>query len=201
MNSTNRFLNRAFAFVVGLIVLALGLGAIAVASVPVVRAGYRETAPTVVEDLTGFFAASPVPGLLHSWWFIALIAALVVLVILLLLFVLRQGRGHTGTLFASTSKTEGPVIVDSKVAEQLLETALDGRSELVSSRVSTYDIDGTPVLKISATAKRGVSPRHVVDLVERHVAAMNSLLGRDIPAAIQVSGGFRARSGRATRLQ
>ncbi|MBC7725500.1 MAG: hypothetical protein H7146_12280 [Burkholderiaceae bacterium] len=200
MNNTNRFLNRTFAFVVGLVLLVLGVGAVVVGAVQQVRDGFAETAPTVVDTVTGWFAAAPVPGLEHSWWYIAIIAVLVLLIVLLLVFIFRQGRGHTGTLFTDAPTGEGQVTVDSRVAEQLMQSALDAHPELVSSRISTYDVAGTPVLKIRATARRGVSPKLVVDVVESHLASLGAMLGREVPAAIQVSGGFRAQTSKTTRL-
>jgi hypothetical protein len=201
MNNTNRFLNRTFSFIIGLVLLALGSGAIAVAAIPQIRNGFLDTAPTVVDAVTGWFAAAPIPGLQHSWWYLALIVALVLLIILLVMFIFRQGHGRTGTLFTDTPAGQGQVIVDSTVAEHLMQSALDEYPELVSSRISTYEVNGTPVLKISTTARRGVSPKQIVDDVENTLTALSAVLGREVPAAVQVGGGFRASTTKATRLR
>ena len=200
MNSTNRFLNRTFAFIVGLVLLVVGLGTAAVAAIPQIRDGWKTTAPDVLQTTAGWFSASSIPGVQHSWWYILVIAVLVLLIVLLLVFIFRQGRGHTGTLFTDTPAGQGQVTVESRIAEQLMQAALDEHAELVSSRVSTYDVNGTPVLKISTTARRGVSPKQIVDEVENNLASLSAMLGRDIPAAIQVGGGFRALTSKTTRL-
>lgn len=201
MNNTNRFLNRAFSFIVGLILAALGVGVILVVTIPQVRDAYNNTAPTVVDIVTGWFVAAPIPGLQHSWWYIALIAALVLLIILLLVFIFRQGHGHTGTLFTNTPTEQGHITVDSKVAEQLMQSALNEHTELVSSRVSIYEVNGVPVLKISTTARRGVSPKQIVEDVEHTLVSLNALLGRDVPAAVQIGGGFRAAASKPLGLR
>jgi hypothetical protein len=201
MNNTNRFLNRTFSFIVGLILAAVGVGVILVVTIPQVRDAYKNTAPTVLDNVTSWFVAAPIPGLQHSWWFIALIAALVLLIILLMVFVFRQGHGHTGTLFTNTPTGQGHITVDSKVAEQLMQSALNEHTELVSSRVSIYEVNGTPVLKISTTARRGVSPKQIVEDVEDTLASLNVLLGRDVPAAVQIGGGFRAATSKPARLR
>jgi hypothetical protein len=95
----------------------------------------------------------------------------------------------------------GTIIIDSVVAERAIQDALDGRPEFISSRVSTYRVRDTPVLKISVTCRRGVSPRDVTNIIENTLTAFDALLGREIPTLIQISGGFRARISRSTRIE
>lgn len=201
MNNTNRGLNRAFSFIVGLLFLVIGVGAVLLGSVPSFRSGWKGNASHIQGSVAQFYAAPTVAGTQISWWAIASLVVLAVIVILLVTFIFRQGHGHTARFVENARDENGETIVDSRVAEQLLQDALDSHQELVSCHVSTYEIRSSPVLKISATARRGVSPKDVVETVEQSLSALESLFGMRVLASIQVSGGFRTRVAGATRLQ
>jgi hypothetical protein len=200
MNNTNRALNRALVTVVGLIVLLAGAALLAVAIVPAVRVGYRATAPVVHGDVTGWLKTIPLYGTGTSWGWILVLAVLVLIVILLLVFIFRQGHGRDDTLLREDTTPEGTTVIDSAVAEQLIQQDLDGRPQFVASHVSTYRVRRTAVLKVSVTCRRGVSPREVTQLIESTLVALDAALGRQVPALIQISGGFRARLARTTRI-
>jgi len=201
VNNTNRALNRGVILVIGVLLLAAGGAAIAVGSTPIISSSWRDLAPAVRTNLRSFFASAPVAGTTVDWWWIAVLAALAVVAILLLAFIFRQGHGHTARFIDEAPTEDGSTIVDSKVAEQLVQDALDKHPELVSSHVSTYLVRRAPVLKVSATARRGVSPRDVVDTVETALDSLEQLLGHPVLASVQVSGGFRARISSTTRLR
>jgi hypothetical protein len=122
-------------------------------------------------------------------------------VIVLIVFIFRQGRGHTGTALVEPTSAHGTTIIDAAVAENALQDALDGRPEFISSHVSTYRVRRVPVLKVAVTCQRGVSPNDAAMLVEERLRAFDELLGRELPALIQIGGGFRSRVTRATRLR
>ena len=86
------------------------------------------------------------------------------------------------------------------MAEQLLQQALDEYPEFLSTRVSTYRVTRDAVLKISVTCRRGTSPTDVVHIVEQALSALDGLLGLRILALLQISGGFRVRASRSTRI-
>ncbi|MCU1407785.1 MAG: hypothetical protein JWQ43_4088 [Glaciihabitans sp.] len=200
MNSTNRGLNRAFILLVGLVLLAIGAGAVAIASVPTVTAGYNSTAPDVSANISALLVSTPLAQTGSSWLWLVLIVVFVVAIVLLLMFILRQGNGHTRTLISEPATENGQTQVHAAVAEQLLQEALAGRPELVSSHVSTYRVRGEAVLKVSVTCRRGVSPADVQRLVDERLASLDALLGVELPALLQISGGFRTKVNSATRL-
>jgi hypothetical protein len=193
VNNTNRVLNRLFLFLVGLLGLVIGGGLIAVAVVPAITAVYTDTAPTVSDAVTGALQASPVFGSAVSWISAGVVAVLLLLIVLLLAFALRQGRGHTGTLVTEGTADGDTTIVEAKVAEQAIEDALATHPQLIASSVSAYRVNSEPVLKVSVTARRGVSPVEAAALVEETLHAFDSLLGTSIPALVLVGGGMRAR--------
>lgn len=200
MNNTNRALNRAFVLLCGLLLLAVGAAAAAVALIPAVRDGWQDAASAVDETVTTWLRQTPLADTGVSWIMPALLVVLVLVVILLAVFVLRQGHGRTGT--ALTAPTEhGTTIIDATVAEHAVQNSLADRPEFIASHVSTYRVRRAAVLKVSVTCRRGVSPKDAASIVEEDLLALDELLGHELPALIRISGGFRARVTKTTRLQ
>jgi hypothetical protein len=131
----------------------------------------------------------------------AVLVVIVLAVVLLVVFALRQGHGRTGTVVDETVGEHGQTVISSKVAEEAIQDALSARPEFVTSHVSTYRVKRTPTLKVSVTCRRGVSPADASAIVESTLRALDQLLGRELPALVQISGGFRARVSGSTRLQ
>ena len=200
MNATNRALNRTLIAATGLVLLALGLGAIALSAI----SGLQPTAEATASDLRstagGWLGATPIGNGDSSWLLIALVALGAIIVIGLAVFVFKQGRGHTSTLIAQPDDLAGSILVDTKLAQQAIQDAMSNRPELVTSHVSSYTVRGTPMLKIAATARRGVSPREVTRIVDEALLGLDAVLGVEIPALVHISGGFRARTASATRV-
>jgi hypothetical protein len=201
MNNTNRALNRILIAVIGLLTLLIGASLVAVATLPAIRGAYGSAAPGIHAAVTGWLKTMPLFDTGSSWGWVFVLAVLVFIVILLLVFIFRQGHGRQGILLTDDTTQAGTTVIDSNVAEQAIQDDLDGRQEFVASRVSTYQVRGTPVLKISVACRRGVSPRDVTTTIEKTLTAFDTMLGRQIPALIQISGGVRARLSRTTRTQ
>ena len=200
MNNTNRALNRSVVFAAGLLVLAAAALLGLLATQTAVQDAWTATAGTARTTVAGWLQATPLAGTEHSWLWIVALALLAAVVGLLLNFILRQGRGHSGRLISEQTTHWGSTQVDSTVAEQALQHDLGERPEFLSTRVSTYRVARDAVLKISVTCRRGTSPTDVVHMVEQALRALDELLGLRIPALVQISGGFRVRSSRSTRI-
>ncbi len=133
MTSTNRALNRLLVIVVGLVLIAAGVALGAGSLLPDVQStvsGAASDAKQPVEDaLSG--------GQPWILWVVALVA--LVLIVVLAWFALRQGPGRTGTLVRleggrdASTPTGGSVVIDAKVAEQLLGDALRDDSAMSPS--------------------------------------------------------------------
>ncbi|NQX26665.1 hypothetical protein HQQ81_04780 [Microbacteriaceae bacterium VKM Ac-2854] len=201
MNNTNRGLNRVFIFLFGLVLLLAGAAAAAVALVQPIRDAVTAVVPDVPATVSQVLQSAPIGDTGTSWSSIAALAVLLLVVVLLLIFMIRQGNGHTGELHVDTKTGTGTTVIDTAVAEDALQDVLTDRPEFVSSHVSSYDVRGTAVLKISITARRGVSPKDVAAIVEDALHALDRLVGTRIPALLQISGGFRSRVTSSTRLQ
>jgi len=201
MNSTNRFLNRLLLLLAGLVLLALGAAAAAAAFVPVVSSAFADAADQVLDTVRGWLAHTPLSagsdsaGESPSWILLALVALLAIVIILLVAFIARQGGGRTSRVHSAPPVQESPgrIHLESAVPQQALEQFLDARTEFVSSRVSTYRVKKTPTLKVAVTCRRGVSPREAATIIDEGLHALDALLGVQLPALVQLSGGFRAK--------
>lgn len=200
MNSTNRAANRLLILVVGLLLLVVGVAAATAVLVPVVRDTWKDATGPVTAQVSTWLQQTPLGDTGVSWIMPAILVLAVIAIIVLIVFIVRQGRGHTGIALRESTSEHGTTIVESGVAERALEDAIGRRPEFVASHVSTYRVKRTPVLKISVTCRRGVSPADAATIVGDAVRALDVLLGRQLPALIQISGGFRARVASGTRL-
>ncbi|WIE54335.1 hypothetical protein [Curtobacterium sp. MCBD17_003] len=204
MNATNRAANRLFLLVVGIVLVALGLVGVLLGAVPAVTHAWSGDAPGVRRGLDQAYAATTIPGTRADWIGIAVLVALAVVVALLVVFIVRQGGGHTSVLLetrgeAVASGQEGDrIVIDTAVARDLLGDALSGRPELVTSSVTTYRVRRTPVLRIAATCRRGVAPTDAQAVIESALRRLDRAVGHEVPALIELTGGFRARMAAAT---
>lgn len=201
MNSTNRGLNRLLIVALGLVLLVVGAAAAVGAWLPGAKDAWTPVSEGVQTQTSSWLQQTPLADTGSSWILVALVALIVLGIILLLAFSLRQGQGRTGTIIRDRSPETGRTIVDVSVARDALSDALDARDEFLSTSVSAYDVKRTPVLKVSATCRRGVSPRDATAIVEQNLEALDALLGKQVPVLLQLSGGFRARVQQSTRLQ
>ncbi|MFD1721315.1 hypothetical protein [Amnibacterium endophyticum] len=198
MNSSNRGANRLLLIVTGLILLAAGAAALVMAGAPAVRSGFRSTAGDVTRSAPAWIA-DPAVGRV-SWLTIAVGAVAVVLAVLLIAFVVRHGRGHTSRVVDAANGAEGRTLVDLGVPRALLDEELSDRDEFVATRISAYRVKGVPTLKVSVQCRRGVSPADATRIVTEALDGLDGLLGRSLPAMVQLSGGFRSRTAARARL-
>ena len=200
MNNTNRALNRSVILVTGLVLLAVAVLLGLLATQVTLRDAWASVTERVGGTVADWLQSTPLGNTRHSWIWIIVLALLLAVVGLWLSFILRQGRGHSGHLISEQTSDWGTTQVDSAVAEQALQNALGAHAEFLSTRVSTYRVSRDAVLKVSVTCRRGTSPADVVLVVEQALLALDELLGRRIPALLQISGGFRVRTGRTARV-
>ena len=200
MNNTNRALNRTVVFLAGLVLLAVAVLLSATTTQNALRDTWKSVTDSARTTIAGWLQATPLGGTAHSWLWIVALTLMLAAVGLLLSFILRQGGGHSRNLISEQTTDWDTTLVDSSVIEQSLHQALTEYSEFLSTRVSTYRVARQAVLKVSVTCRRGTSPTDVVRIVERSLSALDDLLGLRIPALLQISGGFRTRASRTTRI-
>jgi predicted PurR-regulated permease PerM len=200
VNNTNRALNRSVILVTGLALLAVATLLGLLATQATLRDAWASVTGRVGGTVADWLQSTPLGNTRNSWIWIIVLTLLLGVVGLLLRFILRQGRGHSGHLINEQTSDWGTTQVDSTVAEQALQHALGEHPEFLSTRVSTYRVSRDAVLKVSVTCRRGTSPADVVRVVEQALLALDELLGLRIPALLQISGGFRVRTGHTTRV-
>lgn len=201
MNDTNRALNRLLILICGLLLVVIGAAAATAILVPSLHDGWHKATGGVNSQVSDWLKRTTVGDSGISWITPAILVLLVIAIVFLIVFIFRQGHGHTGTALREPTSEHGTTIVASAVAENALQDALTDRPEFVASHVSTYRVRRTPVLKVAVTCRRGVSPKDAATIVEDKLRALDVLLGRELPALIQISGGFRSRITKTTRLQ
>lgn len=189
MNTTNRGLNRLFLLVVGLLLLAAGALAIALATVPALASQWRRTASALAGNGAPSWVRDPAVGQ-ASALVLGLVVLAVVLIVLLLVFIAKQGHGRTA---AALVQRHGSTVtrIDLAIPKALLEQHLEGRSELAGLRISAYEVRGTPMLKITARCSRGASPATVSSTISGAIRDLERIVGTDVPAFVQLTGGFR----------
>ncbi|MBW4042567.1 MAG: hypothetical protein HIU86_10645 [Acidobacteria bacterium] len=196
MNTTNRGLNRLFIFIVGLLVLAAGAVAIMVATVPGLASRWRGVARQLASGAQPWVAAPTIGK--ASLLVIGIAVVALLLIVLLVAFIARQGHGRSAAALEQRNGATSTRI-DLSIPRALLEEHLGRRDELVGLRISAYEVRGTPMLKVTARCRRGVSPAVVAEIIGRAVRDLETIVGTDVPTFVQLTGGFRA--GSATRPQ
>jgi len=67
--------------------------------------------------------------------------------------------------------------------------------------VTTYDVKGTPTLRIRLLPRQGVAPHLLAAEVSGLVDALDAVVGRKTPVLIHIGAGARTRFGRAERVR
>ena len=203
MNSTPTLLNRVLLAVLGLKLLAVGALLILLATVPAVAAWWHAWSGAAWNAANQAFNATRFPGRPQSWLWLVVALALLVLIGLMVAWVAQQGKGRSNLLASEYDPGEvpGDVRIGGGVAEQALKQALSGRPDLASASVTTYDVKGSPALKVRLLPRQGVAPHLLAEEVAGLVAALESVVGREIPVLIHIGAGARTRFGRAERVR
>lgn len=203
MNSTPTLLNRILLAVLGLKLLAVGALLILLATVPAAAPWWHAWSGEAWNAANQAFNATRFPGRPQSWLWLVVALALLVLIGLMVAWVAQQGKGRSNLLASEYDPGEvpGDVRIGGGVAEQALKQALSGRPDLASASVTTYDVKGSPALKVRLLPRQGVAPHLLAEEVAGLVAALESVVGREIPVLIHIGAGARTRFGRAERVR
>jgi hypothetical protein len=198
MNTTNRALNRLFVLVVGVLLLAAGALAVALAAVPAVATQWKRTSTALAGGGAPSWASAPAIGRATPL-VLGVIAIAVVLIVLLLVFIAKQGHGRTAAALEQRTGTS-VARIDLAVPKALLEQHLQGRPELAGLRITAYEVRATPMLKITARCSRGASPAAVSAAIGDAIRDLEQIVGTDVPAFVQLTGGFRTGSASRPRV-
>lgn len=201
MTSTNRFANRVLLLLVGLVLLGAGLAAIALEVAPAARSVWRRSVGGALTSAADLVAAPGRPAGSSAEWLLGTLLLLAVLIGLLVALIVRQGGGHTRVLLVERISGDSTTIIESAVAVDLLKEALHEQPDLVSTRVSSYRIRGTRMLKVAVTCRDGASPKGAGETVERFLAVLEDSLGVELVTLVLISGGLRSEFAARARVE
>jgi hypothetical protein len=205
MTTSNRFANRLVLLVVGLVLAAVSAGAVLIA----VSQPARDAVSSFGEDQGAALVSRLSPEEGTAWsdaavlWPLYAIAGICLLgIVLALVMAFAHGRGRTGTVLRDEA-SEGPaggIEIATGFAEDVLETALAGRTELLDVTVAAYRHGSDTALKVRVLPRAGVSPRTVVDAVHQEVESLDALLGARLPVVLEVASSARAGFSKEDRV-
>ncbi|UTT70098.1 hypothetical protein NMQ03_02730 [Arthrobacter sp. DNA4] len=203
MNSTPALLNRILLTVLGLILLGTGLLLVLLATVPPVGSWWHSWSAGAWDGVSRLFESARFPGRPESWLWIVVALALLALMGLMVAWIAQQGKGRSNLLAAEydPGETPGDVRIGGGVAEQALRQALEGRPDLAGATVTTYDVKGSPALKVRLLPRQGVAPHLLAAEVSGLLNALESVVGKEIPVLIHIGAGARTRFSRAERVR
>lgn len=195
MNNTNRALNRALLLIIGLLFLGLGAVGIAIMSWPAATDVWKSAGKDAQSWLDQAFASTQIAGGNLTWIAIGGVAGIVVVIILLILALTSVAGRRSKTVLRSSGAQNplGRVTVTESFVSDAVKNSLDARDEILSTSVTANDIHRQSVLHVSVTPRQNTDPRVLIDHVDRLLANLATLTGRDTETYISVHSGIRAR--------
>lgn len=186
MHSTPRLINRAWRPVLGAVLMLAGVLGIASGTVhdatrrwvTSLRVRGTEFAPT-------WWGQDTLPGV--TWGTIVLLTTAAAIVVLLITLVVRQGGGRSRVALEDRSSA-GRITVTAPVVHDLLKEGLEANPQLDSARVSTFNVRGRTVVRVSVTPHATSTPQTARRAVTDTVTALDRALGTSLPVFVEVLG-------------
>lgn len=196
MNATNRGVNRFVLFVVGLVLLVAGGAAVTASLWPAageVWGSSLSTATDWMREADRNTLVSDSTSL--SWFVLGVLAVLLVIVIVAVVIIARLGGGRRSAVIRDDSMegVYGPVTIRNEFASDAITHSLEGRDEILSSRVRARRVRGADVLHVSVTPRQNTSPAEVATTVGRLADNLATLVGRETPTYVSIHSGVRAK--------
>lgn len=206
MTTSNRFVNRFVLLLVGLVLAAVAAGLVLIAVSPAVK----DAVTTFASDQGAALVSriSPEDGTLWSdsavlWPLYAIVGVCLLAIVVCIALAVAHGHGRTGTVLTDAGRGDGPageIEIATGFAEDVLENALAGRTDLLDVTVSAYRHGSASALKVRVLPRAGVSPRTVVDAVHQEVLELDRLLGARLPVVLEVASSARAGFSKEDRV-
>lgn len=203
MTSTPALLNRILVALLGIKLLAIGLLLVLLATVPAVATWWHSWSEDAWQGMNQAFNNTRFPGRPESWLWIVVVLVTLLLMGLMVAWVAQQGKGRTHQLVSDDDAGEvaGDVRIGGGVAEQALKQALAERPDLAGATVATYEVNGSPALKVRLLPRQGVAPHLLAAEVATLVDALDAVVGKRTPVLIHIGAGARTRFSRAERVR
>lgn len=187
MNASNRTLGRVLLIVIGLVLIAGGLLAIALVTLHQAASMWASVASTA---LTPFGLRADREASVLAWS-VALGVAIVVGVCALVVIGTRGG-GRIDTVLeddGSAAGVAGSVRIDSAAVEHALSSAIGAMPQVSSLAVDVFRVRRSVAIRVKVRPKRGVPPRDLIERLEAAVADLDALLGSRLPVLVQIARG------------
>lgn len=200
MTSSNRFANRLFLFVTGLVSLAVGVFLVIVA-LPGGGAlrDLLSPASSAVDDAVTATPIDPNADTGGSWLPLALALLCLLLVIVFVVAIAAHGHGRTDSVVVHDDPA-GSIAVSSSFAETAITDALHDRRDVASMGVSAWRVGGRPALKVRVRLTAGSSPTPVVAAASDVARGLDRVLGETVPVLVEITGASAVRKGADSRV-
>ena len=121
-------------------------------------------------------------------------------------WIANQGKGRASTLHdypgnADDDGAAGAVRLSCAVAEQALKSALLERTDIFGVSVTSYDFRRQTALRVRVLPRPGVAPHVMAQDISELVAALDELLGLEVPVLLSIGRGARSRFTKAERVR
>ncbi|HJV97720.1 MAG TPA: hypothetical protein VJ617_01280 [Arthrobacter sp.] len=203
MTGTPALLNRILVGILGFKLLVVGLFLVLLATVPAISTWWHSWSADAWRGLSQAFNDTRFPGRPESWLWILMVLVTLLLIGLMVAWVAQQGKGRTNLLVSEDDAGEvaGGVRIGGGVAEHALKHALAERPDLAGATVATYEVNGSPALKVRLLPRQGVAPHLLAAEVATLVEALDTVVGKRTPVLIHIGAGARTRFSRAERVR
>lgn len=203
MNGAPRILNRVLLAAFGLVLLAAGAAAVALAVLPGVAPAWTDATVASREWLIAQWRATPLADTGHSWlWLVFIVVGLAFALLAVALIAAQRRRRDATLLRLGAGDTDGAsrgaeVVIRVDVAADAIEAELARASELSHARVSAQPAGRDTVLRVTVAPRSGTAPDRAIELAERALRAWDAVLGTEVPALVEISA---PRGGRVSRV-
>lgn len=204
MTTSNRFANRLFLVVAGLLTLLVG-AAIVVVALP--GGGFARDAVRSARDAQSSALSNTHlsgGGMAGTGSYLPWLLAILCLIIVIIGIVAAstRGRGRIDRVVESDDAS-GNIVVSSRFAETALVDALSSRRDVSSVSVAAYELKGAPALKVKLRVTAGSSPTAAVEAASVAVRGLDLVLGtgRPLPVLVEVTGASPTRPGADSRVR
>lgn len=186
-----RKLNRLFLFLVGLVLLAVGVLTAASAIAPQVQQAWAKYGAEFEQRWAALSRSAVVIKTDVSWLTIALVAVGIVAVIMTLAILFSQGGGRTRNLDDPHADEFGATVTELGFINDLLSSHAKDSQWVHSVSARSYEHKNQPQLSIAVSTFKGAPPREVSDLVRKMVKDLDGVLGRQIPVHVHIGSNWQ----------
>lgn len=187
MTSSNRTMNRILLFVLGLVAIVAALvgGAGVLPPVRDALSQYVTLPKSLTLDTT-------------TLWIVAVVC--VVVIVLSIIWILTRGRGGT-SIALREEKGDDQVTVNVGLVRDVIEHELDEVRDVVGTRVDLYRVRKQRAARVRISVRRGGDAATVLEAVDRALATLDRVLGRQVPTLVHLTGGTKSVLAKKVRVQ